>query len=209
MCAAQWHPRVPRPLHTARSPRAERAGAAERVLAAASLLFYRHGIRRVGVDRVIEEANVAKATFYRHYGGKAELVRAYVDRAHDAMFTWLIESVEGRTRDPRERLLAIFDVLADLFSDPSYRGCALVNAIAEVGEEIPEVHELGRRHKAKLHAWLTELATRADVATPTDIAQQWLLLMDGAFVASHRERRADAATTARMIAEALLAARAA
>jgi AcrR family transcriptional regulator len=177
----------------------------DRILDAASLLFYRRGIRAVGVDLVISEARVAKATFYRHYPSKDDLVRAYIDRAHAAVLNWVQREVESRATGPRERLLAIFDALAVLFALPMYRGCAVRNAVAEVQDSIPDVVERAREGAGQLHAYVEGLAKDAAVDDPTALADMWTLLIDGAFVASAREGGVEPAYVARRVAEGMLA----
>jgi AcrR family transcriptional regulator len=176
----------------------------ERILDAASLLFYRQGIRSVGVDLVISEARVAKATFYRHYPSKDDLVRAYIDRSHSAVLAWMEREVESRATDSRSRLLAIFDALAVLFALPMYRGCAVGNAVAEMQDSMPDVVERARAAARELHSYVERLAKDADVDEPNELADRWLLLIDGAFVASAREGGVEPAYVARRVAERML-----
>ena len=108
----------------------EKASARERLLAAADQLFYQEGVHSVGIDRVIERADVAKATLYSAFGSKDELVRAYLNRRHEARrerITKRLATIEA----PRERILAVFDVLGEAFAQPKFRGCAFLNARAE------------------------------------------------------------------------------
>src|SRR2546423_9698527 len=104
------------------------AGPRERMLAEAFMLFYANGIRAVGVDLLIARAGVAKASFYRYFRSKRELILAYVDLREDAWLAWLQEEVEEGEATPATRLLVIFDALGELFTDPEYRGCAVINA---------------------------------------------------------------------------------
>src|SRR3954467_8568159 len=115
------------------SPKAavpEKRPARERLLAAAEELFYGEGINTVGIDRVIERAGVAKASLYDLFGSKEELIRSSLLARH--------ESRQARIKDklalyktPRERLLGVFDVMAELLAQPDFRGCAFVRASAE------------------------------------------------------------------------------
>src|ERR1700729_1414957 len=102
-----------------------RVSARDRLLAAASELFYEEGVRTVGIDRVIERAGVAKASLYATFGSKDELIRAYLEgRAaiRRERITVRIAPIEA----PRDRIAAIFDLQAELAIDPKYRGCAFV-----------------------------------------------------------------------------------
>src|SRR6478735_1631923 len=104
--------------------------ARERLLQAADQLFYEEGIHTVGIDRVIEKAGVAKASLYKNFGSKDELVRAYLARRHAARQLRITAKLAEHDA-PRDRILAVFDVLVDISSRPGFRGCAFVNASAE------------------------------------------------------------------------------
>ena len=112
------------------------ATARERLLDAASELFYAEGIHTVGIDRIIEKAGVAKASLYNTYGSKDELVRAYLGRRHDRQKARIAAALEGVT-DPREKILAIFTAQEQLFASAGFRGCAFANAtVAQIGLSI-------------------------------------------------------------------------
>src|SRR5579863_5068593 len=106
-----------------RSPR-------ERLLDAASELFYAEGIQSVGIDRVIERAGVAKASLYRTFGSKEELVCAYLDARHEQTLGGLRSAVTA-TEDPLERVLAVFDAQGRMFQTAGFHGCAFTAAAAE------------------------------------------------------------------------------
>src|SRR5215213_9939315 len=93
----------------------------ERLLAAADALFYEEGVNTVGIDRVIEQAGVAKASLYSAFGSKDELIRAYLAARLEARQARVAEALAG-CETPRERLLAVYDVLGELFAESGYRG---------------------------------------------------------------------------------------
>src|SRR5258708_4970483 len=99
----------------------ERSSAPERLLAAADALFYEEGVHTVGIDRVIERAGVAKASLYNAFGSKDELIRTYLMRRHLARQERITRKL-ARYDTPRDRLLGVFDVLAELFAEPGFRG---------------------------------------------------------------------------------------
>src|SRR3954451_9662140 len=109
---------------------AKKPSARERLLAAADELFYAEGVHTVGIDRIIERAGVAKASLYSSFGSKEELVRAYLEGRHQRRRARLMGGLE-RFDAPRDRLLGVFDVLADITGTPGFRGCAFYNASAE------------------------------------------------------------------------------
>jgi len=109
---------------------ARKPSARERLLAAADELFYAEGVHTVGIDRVIERAGVAKASLYSSFGSKDGLIRAYLEGRHQRRRERILTGLL-RFDTPRDRLLGVFDVLAELAAAPSFRGCAFYNASAE------------------------------------------------------------------------------
>src|ERR671921_2494191 len=114
--------------------------ARDRLLAAADELFYAEGVHTVGIDQVIERAGVAKASLYSTFGSKDGLVRAYLEGRHERRRARLLAGLE-RYDNPRDRLLGVFDVLAEMAAAPSYRGSVFYNASAEssTGGPVEEV----------------------------------------------------------------------
>src|SRR5271163_5051635 len=109
---------------------AKRPSPRERLLAASDELFYRNGVHSTGIDAVIEKAGVAKGSLYYIFGGKDELVAAYLRGRHDS-WRRRVESVQAYAGDPDAKILSIFDAIADLVSLPEFRGCPFRNAAAE------------------------------------------------------------------------------
>src|ERR1700689_888129 len=120
------------PTRTTRStqPQAVKRPPRERLLEAASELFYAEGVQSVGIDRVIERAGVAKASLYSTFGSKEQLVCAYLDARHAQTLGRLRAAVDT-VEDPVERILAVFDAQAELFRAPDFHGCAFTAATAE------------------------------------------------------------------------------
>jgi AcrR family transcriptional regulator len=185
--------------------RSDRPGPRERLLAAAGELFYGEGVNTVGIDRVIERANVSKASLYSIFGSKDELVRAYLEARHATWRERLAHELETRYDTPRERLLGVFEVLGESFADPAFRGCAFVNASAEArpGSAVVLASDESRAWKRGAFA---ELARAAGARTPDVLAEQLVQLYDGAQVAARMDRNPAAAVAARAAAVALLAA---
>src|SRR5687768_9638594 len=120
-------PRTANPAVPGTGPAPDRLSVRERLLAAADDLFYREGINSVGIDRVLAEAGVAKASLYATFGSKEELVRAYLEGKSESRRA-RIEGKIAQHRAPREQLLAIFDAMAETCASPGFRGCAFVKA---------------------------------------------------------------------------------
>ena len=144
--------------------------ARDKLLDAASALFYADGIGATAVDDVVRAAGVSKPTLYAHFGSKAELVAAVLERRHAARAAEL-EALEGGP-------LAVFGWLADFYARDGARGCAFVNAAAELAHDGP-----GRAAAAREKAWLrSELARRAraeGLRDPDALSSRLALLVDG------------------------------
>ncbi|MHA6764146.1 TetR/AcrR family transcriptional regulator [Streptacidiphilus sp. PAMC 29251] len=181
---------------------AERPTARERLLAAANELFYEEGVHTVGIDKVIERAGVAKATLYSAYGSKDELIRAYLRGRQAVRRSRLTEAV-SRHDVPREQLLSVFDALGEVFAEPDYRGCAFANASAEARRDSP-INEVTDEVRAWIRKLFTDLATAAGAAEPAQLAQQLVVLYDGASLTARMDRNPAAAATARTIAALLI-----
>jgi AcrR family transcriptional regulator len=181
---------------------AARPSARERLLAAANELFYNEGVHTVGIDRVIEQAGVAKASLYNTYGSKDELVRAYLETRHRSVAERITQAVD-RYDTPRERLLAVFEGQGELFAQPGYRGCAFARASAEShpGDLVEQATVAYRRWVRTL---LTELAAQAGVPEPGALAGQLHLLYEGSGQAARMDHDPAAAAAARAAAAVLL-----
>jgi AcrR family transcriptional regulator len=175
-----------------------------RVLETAYSLFSRYGIQRIGVDRIIAEAGVAKMTLYRHFASKEDLVLAFLElREQRWSLEWLAAEIERRGSDPVERLLVIFDVLDGWFRSPDYEGCSFMRTLFEVPDPADPVHQAAVRHLHTIEAVLASNAERAGVAEPEEFALQMQTLMMGSITSASRGDR-DAARRARQMAELLL-----
>ena len=182
-----------------------RTPAAERILNTASEMFYRKGIRAVGVDAISAEAGVTKKTLYEKYGSKDELVAAYLRARDERWRNWLVEFVERRGGSATERLLSTFDVLGEWMERENYRGCGFVNAAAEFADADHPARAVVLEQKRWMRSYLTELATEAGADDPEDLAERLLILHEGATVASSLGVAADAAQKAKQTAEVLVA----
>ncbi len=174
----------------------------ERILEVASKLFYEKGIRGVGVDAIIDEAEVARMSFYRHFRSKEGLVVACITRRDEAIRNWFGTQVRLLAPDPRDRPLAVFDALARRFAAEGFRGCGFINAMAEMSDRTSAAHRSAAAHKAAFQALLAQLLREAGLGE--EHAADLLLLFDGASVAAVREGSASPAFRARRMAAALL-----
>lgn len=183
---------------------AEITGIRERILDVAYELFSRRGVRDVGINELISRSGVAKASFYRHFASKDDLVLAFLER-RDRRWTvdTIIAEARRRGQTPTEQLLAIFDVFADWFARDDFEACSFVNILLEMGPS----HPLGRAsidYLDKIRGHVRELAEEAALDDPEGFARSWYILMKGSIVSAAGGDLA-AAGRARRMAEWLIA----
>ncbi|RYF43638.1 MAG: TetR/AcrR family transcriptional regulator [Comamonadaceae bacterium] len=154
--------------------------ARDRILVTAHDLFYRHGIRATGIDRVIAEAGVAKLTFYRHFPSKDELVRAFLEYRHARWMAWFVDALGRHGAKPEQGLAPVTAALAEWFGEPHFRGCAFINAVAEVGGSLADANAIALRHKQDMEAVIAELLPPGPHREAR--AQACALAVDGAIV---------------------------
>jgi AcrR family transcriptional regulator len=183
----------------------EEADARERILRTAHGLFRRHGVTAIGVDRIVEEAGVAKTTLYRHYGSKDALVVAVLER-HGRLWIWdwLEAEVERRATTPATRILAIFDAFDDWFRQETYEGCLFTNTLLETHDRPGPVRSAAAEKLSEVRSLLGRLAEDAGVRDPVAFAQQLQMLMLGSIVLAV-QGDAGAALHARGVAQVMLA----
>jgi AcrR family transcriptional regulator len=160
-------------------------------------------VRAVGVDEVIADAGIAKATLYRHFASKDELVLAFLqEREERWTFDWVAAEARRRGTTPEGRLLAIFDLFDEWFRREDFEGCSFINVLLEMTAE----HPAGRasvRHLETIRMVVTELAAEAGLREPSEFARSWHILMKGSIVQA-AEGDADAARRAQALGRSLI-----
>jgi AcrR family transcriptional regulator len=161
---------------------ANRPSARSRIFETASELFYRKGIRAVGVETIAAEADTTKMSLYRNFPSKDDLVAEWL-RNHDVHFwqTWEAMS-QKHPSEPRKRLKSAFALLAKHVADPKARGCPMANAAVEITEKTHPARKVIETHKAKLRNRLAEICAEMKVRESKLLADQLFLLMEGAQV---------------------------
>jgi AcrR family transcriptional regulator len=181
---------------------ARRTSARERLLAAADELFYENGINLVGIDRVIERAGVAKASLYDCFGSKEELIRAYLKGRADKRQARIIERFAGLAT-PQEKILGVFDLLAESVNSPSYRGCTFQRTSAEAGVS-SVIKGACDEPRGWLRSQFTELARQAKAADPELLGRQLVFLYDGASLAASIDGDRNAPQAAKVLAARMI-----
>lgn len=182
--------------------------ARERVLRAATELFQAEGVRAVGVDTIVERAGVAKMTLYKHFPSKEVLVEAFLETCDQQWREALARRVEELSPNPATRPLAVFDALEEWFRQPDFRGCPSINTAMETPASVSGVRRGCRRHKEAIRRMMVGWCAEAGLAAPKReaVADQLLLLYEGAVVSAVIWGGSESARRAKGAAEVLLAA---
>lgn len=159
--------------------------ARERLIDTATRLFYEEGIHAVGVDRVIAEAGVTRATLYKQFGGKENLVLAYLANEDEMLRAMFAAAGAAAGTDPDELLSAVVDGIAADIRDRHTRGCPFINAAAEYPDAAGAVRQLIGEHREWFRATLQTVAESAGLTDPADVAASLVLLRDAALVGGY------------------------
>jgi AcrR family transcriptional regulator len=184
--------------------------ARERLLDAAEALIYAGGIHATGVDAIVRQSGTARKSFYTHFESKDALVAAALERRDARWMTWFSEGTLRRGKQPRARLLAMFDVLREWFMSEDFHGCAFLNAAGEIASPDDPIRVVAREHKERLLEFVRAQCDEYVAAMGVDsrraarLARQWLILIDGAIGVALVSGDADAALDARAAAGHLL-----
>jgi AcrR family transcriptional regulator len=158
-------------------------GARQRILDTAYELFGRHGVRAVGIDRIVAEAGVAKMSLYRHFASKDDLVLAVLqERQRRWTHDWLGVEIERREASPAGRLLAVFDVFDEWFDSPDFEGDPFVKVLLEFDGQDGPLRQASVEQLNNVRAFVSKLAAEAGVRDPDALAHKWHILMKGSIV---------------------------
>jgi AcrR family transcriptional regulator len=175
-----------------------------RILETACTLFYRHGVRAVGVDLVVEKAGVAKTSLYRHFRTKDDLIAAFLQREDEDFWGTWDRVADQQDAEPAAELDAHLGWIGERVERPNYRGCPQINVAAEFPETDHPARKVATAHKRQMRLRLKGIAERLGVARPDELAGQLSLLINGAFVSSQIFEPGEATPLLRRTAHALI-----
>jgi AcrR family transcriptional regulator len=185
-------------------PREERRGL---VLDAAADLFYARGVHEVGMDELVGASGLGKATVYRMFGSKDELIGAYLQRSAAATLGSIDVEIARHEGDPAGAIAAIFEAIAEDVARPAFRGCAFNNASIEFSDPQHPARIAARDYRAALHARLTELSTRLSPDSGERVGAELALVVDGMYTNAAHLGPGGPAAAGPGLAAALVAAR--
>jgi AcrR family transcriptional regulator len=178
----------------------------ERILETACALFYRRGVRAVGVDLVVEKAGVAKTSLYRHFRTKDDLVAAFLEREDlDFWSTW-DRVAQAHEDDAEAELAAHLGWIGERVGRANYRGCPQINVAAEFPDADHPARKVAAAHKQELRRRLKGIAERLVARRPDELAGQLAILVNGAFVSTQMLAADEAIPLLQATARALIAA---
>ena len=162
----------------------QRLPARQRLLETARELFYREGIRAIGVDTIVERSGVGKATLYRHFPTKDDLIAAYIEQEDRAHLQWFDEIIAASDYSPKDQLLTWFEACDQRIQEPGFRGCPFLNAMAEIAETEHPAYQHAVQHERVLRDRLAHLSRQAGARDPEQLADQLLLVVNGALASA-------------------------
>ena len=180
------------------------SNARKRIIETAEKLFYTEGIRAVGIDRVIAEAGVAKMTLYNHFPSKDDLVVEVLKHREEQFDLYLRQRMLEHQSQGLNSLKAFFAALKDWFQCSDYRGCAFLNAIAELADSNPTATDFCADHKRRFKEQVSEIIIESAGPQAAAVAPAICVLVEGAIVTAVSEGNADAAGIAEQAAEILI-----
>lgn len=167
-------------------------------------IFYRDGFQATGMDALVAATGISKTTMFKHFRTKDELILAVLRLRDENFRNWFLRRLEDQASTPRDRLLAIFDVLAEWFAEKAFRGCMFIKASSEFQDKTHPAYVQSAEHKRLLHQAFAEMAEEAGAQDADLLARQLLILKEGAIVAAHMGFDKDPAAAAKSAAETLI-----
>ena len=166
--------------------------------------FYRNGFHATGMDMLAAETGISKTSMYKHFRAKEDLILAVLRLRDEQFRNWLYRRMEELADSPRDQLIAMFDAMEEWFDEPGYRGCMFIKASSEYQDSDHLIHMQSADHKRMLERHITDLAQQAELSEPQMLAQQLLLLKEGAIVTAHLGHTEYPAQNAKKAAIALI-----
>ena len=183
----------------------KKPSARQRILDTAERLFYAEGIRAVGIDRIIAEADIAKMTLYNHFPSKDDLILEVLKEKDTKVFEMFERSISRQVRRGKNRVDAFFSALKDWFNDSNYRGCSFINASVELADPNHAAAKISTQHKKRFHDMIKRIiADQHGQKIANAVAPAVRLLVEGAIVTAVTENSSMPAQTAKKAAKALI-----
>ncbi|MFZ4835353.1 TetR/AcrR family transcriptional regulator [Rouxiella sp. Mn2063] len=175
----------------------------DRLLDAAEALIYQHGLNATGMEQIVKKTGIARKTIYRYFSNKDDLCAQALQHRDKRWMRWFEES-SCVSDSPEACLLAMFDALKSWFQTEDFRGCAFINSAGETADPHHPVRVIAKEHKVNILRFITRLAEKAHAKTPQALANQLLVLIDGAITVAMLMGNPAAADDAKETAKVLI-----
>ncbi|UWQ92589.1 TetR family transcriptional regulator [Rhodobacteraceae bacterium M382] len=176
----------------------------EELVSKALTVFYQNGFHATGMDRLVAETGISKTSMYKHFRTKDELILAALRLRDERFRNWFMRRVEELAVAPRDRLLAVFDVLGEWINLDEFKGCMFIKASAEFQDRSHPIHVQSTEHKRLVYDYLSGIAAQAGARDPEQLACQLMILKEGAIVSAILNVGCDAVVQSKAAAKALI-----
>lgn len=179
----------------------------ERVIEAASRLFYNEGYNQTGINQIISEASVAKASMYQHFRSKEDIAVAYLQGRH-IMWMGKLQSFVAENSDAKGKLIGSFDYLMHWLEEVDYRGCGFQNIICDIPLDHQKIKDQVQLHKSELRQWIHTLIKEDNSLSVKDaeaLGDEILVLQEGAIILSQIQKESWPIATAKITAQRVFA----
>jgi len=185
----------------------KKLGVRDRIVETASDLFYNQGYNQTGINQIIDQAGVAKASMYQHFRSKEDIAVAYLVGRH-AMWMGELEAYVSKEKSPKGKVLGVFGYLMEWLTDVSYRGCGWQNIITDLPVDHYKIKDQAIFHKNELRSWVQEqLMAEAEYTNQKakDLGDQVIVLVEGAIILSQIQKDSWPIKTAKKACKKILA----
>lgn len=167
-------------------------------------IFYRDGFHATGMDTLVAETGISKTTMYKYFPTKQDLILATLAHRDAVFLQWMAARIDELATEPHEKILAFFDVLAEWFARPDFRGCMFIKASSEFQDTAHPVHKQSAKHKQLVLEMIEGYVGAAGIANPEQTARTLMLLAEGAIVTAQLGHTQNPAADAKRAAQNLL-----
>lgn len=167
-------------------------------------IFYRDGFHATGMDTLVAQTGISKTTIYKYFPTKQDLIMATLAHRDAVFLQWMGTRIDELASDPQDRVLAFFDVLAQWFQSPDFRGCMFIKASGEFQEAAHPIHKQSAEHKQLVLDLIEGYVGAAGIANPEQTARSLMLLAEGAIVTAHLGHTQNPANDAKRAAQKLI-----
>lgn len=168
----------------------KKLGVRERIIETASELFYNQGYNQTGINQIIDEANVAKASLYQHFKSKEDIAVAYLIARHSSWMRKLNDTVSFAS-EPKDKVLACFDFLMIWLKEVNFRGCGWQNIITDLPTDQAKIRDQAIYHKNELRGWIHGQLLSTDIYSEKEaeeVGDQIIILIEGAIILSQIQK---------------------